>query len=83
VIAQGGASTPECPGTAKSPSAARGHLCLYTGYGSGSPITLEDTRDSGSLGATPFGAGVEAVAPSGSMQGDFYGARGTWAVRAK
>jgi hypothetical protein len=83
LIPRGGPSTPECPGTVKAPSAARGHLCLYTGYQWGGTIFLADTRERSGLGATPFGVGIQAQAPGGSSPGDYYGAHGTWAVKAK
>jgi hypothetical protein len=84
LILQGGAATPECPGTAVAPRAARGHLCLYAAYDTKASFYLFDTRLT-SVGdsATPFGVGILATATGPAVEGDYYGGHGTWAVRAK
>jgi hypothetical protein len=82
VIPQDGASTAHCPGTVKAPSAARGQLCLYTSFESNATLYLSDTTSANGIGATRFGVGLQAV-PVTRTEEAFYGARGTWAVKAK
>lgn len=74
-IEKGAARPPECPGTAASPEAQPGHLCVYEHVRQGTPsIVIDD----------PGGNGVETgfilqttVAAGGTFQ-----SRGTWAVTA-
>jgi hypothetical protein len=82
VIPQDGPSTARCPGTVKAPSAARGQLCLYTSFQSNATLYLSDTTVPTGAGATRFGVGLQAV-PVTRTEEQFYGARGTWAVKAK
>jgi hypothetical protein len=83
VIAEGGPSTADCPGTVKSPKAAGGRLCIYVGRNYGALIFVTDTR-SHAIGASPFGFGLE-IQPTATTVGQdtFYGVEATWAVKAK
>ncbi len=69
---------PECPGTASSPEAAPGHLCIYESY-------EENERDPGlnhypdTLNTTRYGTGLYTQSQSA---GRFFVSRGTWAVTA-
>ena len=68
----------ECPGTASSPEAAPGHLCVYESY-------EENERDPGwnsypnTLNTTPYGTGLYTQSQDA---GGFFVSRGTWAVTA-
>ena len=77
VIPVGGPSTGACPGTADTPSAAGGNLCIYESRIVGSTgFALSDGASPG--GVTRFGV-FGLLGASGS--GDYI-ARGTWAVTA-
>ena len=77
VIPVGGPSTGACPGTADTPSAAGGNLCIYESKLVGTTgFALSDGLSPG--GVTRFGV-FGLLGASGS--GDYI-ARGTWAVTA-
>jgi hypothetical protein len=77
VIPVGGPSTGACPGTASTPSAAGGNLCIYESQIVGTTgFVLSDGLNPG--GVTRFGV-FGLLGASGS--GDYI-ARGTWAVTA-
>lgn len=67
----------DCPGTASSPEAAPGHLCIYESF-------EQNERDAGgnfypnSLNTTRYGTGLYTQ----SATAGFFIARGTWAVTA-
>ncbi len=67
----------QCPGTASSPQAAPGHLCIYESY-------EQNERDAGAnwypndINPTQYGTGLYTQ----SAAAGFFMARGTWAVTA-
>lgn len=73
-IVEGTAPPPECPGTALSPQAQAGHLCVYEHVRVGSPSIVID--DPG--GSVTTGFIVQTTVAAG---GEFQ-SRGTWAVTA-
>jgi hypothetical protein len=72
VVQPGGASTPSCPGSATSPAAAPGSLCLYA-QREDAPVQAFNEADGGRLGFLAF---FEAA------EGANYEDYGTWAVTA-
>jgi hypothetical protein len=77
IIPVGGPSTGACPGTAATPSAAKGNLCIYESQIVGTTgFALSGGLNPG--GVTRFGV-FGLLGASGS--GDYI-ARGTWAVTA-
>jgi hypothetical protein len=72
VVKPGGASTPSCPGSATSPAAAPGSLCLYA-QREDAPVEAANEADGGRLGFLAF---FEAA------EGANYEDHGTWAVTA-
>jgi hypothetical protein len=71
----------QCPGSAGTPSATAGNLCIYEasfGNTNGAP-TIYDPRTGLATQAGTLGAGVELFA--GSSAGNFF-SDGTWAVTA-
>jgi hypothetical protein len=78
VVGQGGASTPNCPGTAANPQAAAGQLCVYVSGGTNvSALIICTTGRSFFCGeADPFGTTVLIEATAAGETGSF----GSWAV---
>lgn len=75
-VREGAASTTNCPGTASSPEAAKGYLCIYesdkwNNYEPGNGITYPAYRN-----PTRVGVGLITYAHSAG----YVEARGTWAV---
>ena len=80
VIQAGGTSTSNCPGTAGTPSAAAGYLCVYVS--GGNEVHTTEVRTYGDDGVSNYMyGGVVWVRPSctAPCHGEFWG---TWAVTA-
>jgi hypothetical protein len=79
-IEAGGSPNPNCPGTAATPEADPGHLCIYEGESLNAGTFFDDPLTGATGGAVrPFGAEVAVRRSDGD--GDF-GSRGSWAVTA-
>lgn len=85
-VQHGGSATAQCPGSAASPSAAAGFLCIYVGWNADAfstpgsePVSVYDPVDGGG-GASRFGA-VLYIWDEGDADA-FAEASGTWAVTA-
>ena len=78
-IVEGGTPPPECPGTAVTPKATPGHLCVYEDTGSNVLNLVIFTGTTGATNqASRWGAGLW-LRPAAA--GDYF-SYGTWAVTA-
>jgi hypothetical protein len=79
-ISAGGPLNPNCPGTAATPEADPGHLCIYEGESLNAAAFFDDPLTGATGGAVRrFGAEVGVRRSIGD--GDF-GSHGSWAVTA-
>jgi hypothetical protein len=78
VIAPGATPPAQCPGTAASPQAQPGHLCIYAVNQGNSTVVVINPVDNVSGSASRYGFGIWITS---SAAGSFW-SRGTWAVTA-
>jgi hypothetical protein len=74
-IRAGSVAPAQCPGTASSPAAQSGNLCVYEAAGSETSTEFIATTD-GTVGASAFGTGLRLF---DSSSGELF-SEGTWAV---
>jgi hypothetical protein len=78
VILQGTAPPAQCPGTAASPQATAGNLCIYEGaHLNRADLTIVNPA-SGAIGTSRWGAVITITAPAAGRSYSM----GTWAVTA-